>query len=97
MKRTCILAIIGLSMALAACGGKGDDKLGEQAQEAGENKADKMDAVADNMSGTAEDLMQANADATRQAGDAKEDAIDRSDVNADALTPAERQKVINGN
>lgn len=97
MKRTCISAIVGLSMTLAACGGKGDDKLGEQAQEAAENKADKMDAMADNMSGTAEDMMQANADATREAGAAKEEAIDKSDVNADALTPAEREKVINGN
>lgn len=92
-----LAAAVGLSLALAACGGKGDDKLGEQAQEAMENKADRMDAMADNMSGTAEDMMQANADATREAGEAKEEAIDRSDVNADAMTPAEREKVINGN
>lgn len=98
MTRTSTLAaIVGLSLALAACGGKGDDKLGEQTQEAAENKADKMDAMADNMSGTAEDLMQAKADATREAGDAREEAIDESDINAAALTPAERAKVINGN
>lgn len=98
MKRTSALAAaFGLSLALAACGGKGDDKLGEQAQEAAENKADKMDAMADNMSGTAEDMMEATADATREAGEAKEEAIDRSDVNADAMTQAEREKVINGN
>lgn len=98
MKRTTtIAAAIAFSLSLAACGGKGDDKLGEQAQEAAENKADKMDAMADNMSGTAEDMMQANADATREAGDAKEEAIDESDVNADAMAPAERAKVINGN
>jgi len=92
-----IAAAIVLSLVLAACGGKGDDKLGEQVQEAAENKADKMDAMADNMSGTSEDLMQAKADATRVAGDAKEEAIDDSDMNAEALTPAERAKVINGN
>lgn len=98
MKRTSTIAVaIGMSLALAACGGKGDDKLGEQVQEAAENKADKMDAMADNMSGTAEDMMQANADATREAGDAKEEAIDDADVNADALTPAERAKIVNGN
>ncbi|CAD7339789.1 MULTISPECIES: lipoprotein [Sphingobium] len=98
MKRTTTLAaIIGMSLTLAACGGKGDDKLGEQAQEAAENKADKMDAMADNMSGTAEDMMQAKADATREAGEAREEAIDESDINAEALTPAERAKVINGN
>lgn len=98
MKRTSALAAaVGISLSLAACGGKGDDKLGEQAQEAAENKADKMDAMADNMSGTAEDLMEAKADATREAGEAKEEAIDRSDVNADEMTPAEREQVINGN
>lgn len=98
MYRTSMLpAIIGLGLTLTACGGKGDDKLGEQAQEAAENKADKMDAMADNMSGTAEDLMQANADATREAGDAREEAIDDSDVNAQALSQAERSKVVNGN
>jgi hypothetical protein len=86
-----------LSLTLAACGGTGDDKLGDQVQQAAENKADKMDAMADNMSGTAEDLMQAKADATLEAGDAKEEAIDDSDINADALSPAERAKVINGN
>ena len=98
MKHTTTLAaIIGMSLTLAACGGKGDDKLGEQAQEAAENKADKMDAMADNMSGTAEDMMQAKADATREAGEAREEAIDESDINAEALTPAELAKVINGN
>ncbi|MDR7157008.1 putative small secreted protein [Sphingobium xenophagum] len=98
MKRASIIAAaVGFSLTLAACGGKGDDKLGEQVQESAENKADKMDAMADNMSGTAEDMMQANADATREAGDAKEEAIDDSDINAEALTPAERAKIINGN
>ncbi|PHR97578.1 MAG: hypothetical protein COA80_07360 [Leeuwenhoekiella sp.] len=98
MKRASIIAAaVGFSLALAACGGKGDDKLGEQVQEAAENKADKMDAMADNMSGTAKDMMQANADATREAGDAKEEAIDDSDINAEALTPAERAKIIKGN
>ena len=97
MKRASMIAAVGLSLTLAACGGKGDDKLGEQVQEAAENKADKLDAMADNMSGTPEDMMQANADATREAGDAKEEAIDDSDINAEALTPSERATIINGN
>ena len=46
MKRASIIAAaVGFSLALAACGGKGDDKLGEQVQEAAENKADKMQAT----------------------------------------------------
>jgi hypothetical protein len=88
---------VGMSLALAACGGTGDDKLGEQAQEAAESKADKLDAMADNASGTSEDLLDAQADATREAGEAREEAIDESDVNAEALSPTDRAKVINGN
>jgi hypothetical protein len=91
------ITAFAISLALSACGGKGDDKLGGQAQEAMENKADKMDAMADNMSGTAEDMMEAKADATREAGEAKEEAIDRSDVNADALSAAQRSEIVNGN
>ena len=97
IRTSTFIATVAMSLALSACGGKGDDKLGEQAQEAMENKADQMDAMADNMSGTAEYMMQANADAMREAGEAKEEAIDRSDVNADALSKAEREKIVNGN
>ena len=97
IRTSTFIATVAMSLALSACGGKGDDKLGEHAQEAMENRADKMDAMADNMSGTAEDMMQANADAMREAGEAKEEAIDRSDVNADALSKAEREKIVNGN
>ena len=89
-------AIAAAFLALAACGGKGDDTLGEQAQEAAENKADVMEEMADNMSGTAEDMMEANADAAREAGDAKEEAIDDADVNADAMSNAQKEAVING-
>jgi hypothetical protein len=94
---TAFTAAVGMTLALTACGGKGDDKLGEQAQEAAENKADKLDAMADNASGTTEDLLEAKADATREAGEAREEAIDESDVNAEALSPSDRAKAINGN
>jgi hypothetical protein len=53
--------------------------------------------MADNASGTSEDLLDARADTTREAGEAREEAIDESDVNAEALSPTERSKVINGN
>ncbi len=41
------------------------------------------------------DRMEANAKATRDAGEAKEGAIDRSDLNTDALSEAERLKIVN--
>ncbi len=94
MKALMIAAVAAGCLALAACGGKGDDALGEQAQENMENKADAMDAAADNMSGPAADQLEAQADATREAGEAKEEAIDDADLNADAMTPAEKNAVV---
>jgi hypothetical protein len=40
-------------------------------------------------------MMQAKADATREAGDAKEEAIDDSDINADALSNAQKSEIVN--
>jgi hypothetical protein len=97
MRKTWIGALAPALLLLAACGGKGDDKLADQAHDALENKADAMDAAADNMTGPAADMMEANAQATHDAADAKEEAIDDSDVNADALTAGEKSAVINGN
>ncbi|RYD94563.1 MAG: hypothetical protein EOP61_21430 [Sphingomonadales bacterium] len=97
MRIVMLAAVSALSLTLASCGGKGDDKLGDQAQEAMDNKADAMDAGADNMTGAAEDAMEARADATREAGDAKEEAIDDSDVNADKLTPEQKKAVVDPN
>lgn len=81
--------------ALAACGGDGDDAMGEQVQESYENQADSLDAMADNTSGTAEDSLEAQADALREEGERKEEAIDDSDVDADAMTPAEQNNLAN--
>jgi hypothetical protein len=94
VKALMIAAAAAGCLTLAACGGKGDDALGEQAQENMENKADAMDAAADNMSGPAADSLEAQADATREAGEAKEEAIDDADLNADAMTPAEKNAVV---
>ena len=73
-------------LALAACGGKGDDSLGDNIADNADAVADNMEAVADNMSNdAAADSLEANADAVRDAGEAKEEAIDDADVNAQAL------------
>ena len=42
-----IVAVYG-SLALAACGGKGDESLGENVQSNYENAAENLDAMADN-------------------------------------------------
>lgn len=94
MRAIMVVTLTAASLALAACGGKGDDKLGEQAQEALENRADAMDVAADNMSGPAADSMEVRADAMRDAGNAKEERIDDADLNVDAMSGVEKKEVV---
>ena len=81
-------AIMGAAfLALAACGGKGDDTAGDNVEQAYDNQADAMDAAADNMTNdAASDALENKADATREVGSAKEEAIDDADVNATNAT-----------
>ncbi|HEX8308857.1 MAG TPA: hypothetical protein VF645_10625 [Allosphingosinicella sp.] len=73
-------------IALAACGGKGDDSLGD-------NVADKADAEASNIEAvgeasgndSVEDAAEDKAEVVREVGEAKEEAIDDADVNAAAV------------
>jgi hypothetical protein len=76
-------ALVGAaSLALTACGGQGDDSLGENVQENYENAAENLDAAAANTSGAEAANLENQADALREEGDNKEDAIDDADVNA---------------
>ena len=80
-------ALVGAAaLALAACGGKGDDSLGENVQENMENAADALDAAAANTANDAEAANLANqADALKAAGDNAESAIDKADVDANQV------------
>lgn len=92
MKRTAIiLAAMALPFTLAACGGDGDDALGDRAEENYDAAADNLEALADNATtpGAAASLEQ-QADNLEAIGEQKEEAIDDSDVDADQLT--EEQK-----
>ena len=73
-------ALVGAaSLALAACGGKGDDSLGENVQENMENAADALNAQAE---ATGNETLANQSDALRDAGENAEEAIDEADVNA---------------
>jgi ABC-type glycerol-3-phosphate transport system substrate-binding protein len=84
-------------LALAACGGKGDDALGDNAAEAAEAQADNLEAAADNATTEVQsDALEDRAGAVRDVGKAKEEAIDDADVNADAMSNQQKEEVVNG-
>ena len=68
-------------LALAACGGQGDDSLGDNAAQAAENEAEALEEQADNAtSERQEEALEANASVVRETGEAKEEAIDEADI-----------------
>ncbi|NJC06977.1 hypothetical protein GGQ97_002770 [Sphingomonas kaistensis] len=83
MKKLSFALVGAASLALAACGGKGDDSLGDNVNDNYEAAADNLEAMADNTTNGAEAASLENqADALEAEGDRKEDAIDDADVNA---------------
>lgn len=88
MKALATTAALGAALlALTACGGKGDDKLGDNVEQAYDNQADALDAKADEL--------EAQADNLRDEGDRKEEAIDDSDVDATALNAEQKADFVN--
>ena len=92
-----LLLPAALALMLAACGGSGDDTLGDQAATAAENRADALEDQADN-AGTErqEDSLEDQAEAVRETGQGREEAIDDSDIDAGALSNRERGAMVNG-
>ena len=81
MKSLLTAALGAAALSLAACGGQGDDSLGDNAADAAEAQAENLEAAADNTSNEAQaDALETRADAVEEAGEAKEEAIDDADV-----------------
>jgi ElaB/YqjD/DUF883 family membrane-anchored ribosome-binding protein len=73
-------------LALAACGGKGDDSLGDNISDNADAVAENIEAVTENSGNEAvEEAGEQKAEAVRDMGEAQEEAVDDADVNAAAL------------
>ncbi len=96
MKTILTPAIAAAALLLAACGGQGDDALGDNAAEAGEAQSENLEAQAENASGDAAGALEDQADAAEDRGQAREEQIDDSDVNADQLSDAQKNALVNG-
>lgn len=73
-------------LALAACGGQGDDSLGDNVADQAEATAENIEAVGEASGNEAvDDAAEDKAEAVRDMGEAKEEAIDNADVNAAAV------------
>jgi hypothetical protein len=82
------ISTISATLALAACGGNGDDKLAERVEDRADARADEMENKAD--------ALDARAEAVRERGEDRADAIDAADVNADKMTVNEKNAVVVG-
>ena len=83
MKKISFAIVGAAALALAACGGKGDDALGDNVADNYEAAADNLEMMADNTANGAEAAVLENqADALEAEGARKEEAIDDANVNA---------------
>jgi ABC-type glycerol-3-phosphate transport system substrate-binding protein len=83
MKKMSFALVGAAALALAACGGSGDDTLAENTQENFEAAADNFEAAAENAATPAQaETLENQADALEAEGARKEEAIDDADVNA---------------
>ena len=96
MKKIFLPALAATALTLTACGGQGDDALGDNAADAAEAQAENLEAMADNSTGAQAEALEQQADAVEDAGERREEAIDESDVNADSLSNEQRNALVNG-
>ena len=92
MNKTAFALVGAASIALAGCGGQGDDALGENVQENMENQADNLDALAANAGDAEAEALGNQADQLRDEGERREEAIDDADV----TNAAEADQAVNG-
>jgi hypothetical protein len=82
MKKLSFAVVGAAALALAACGGQGDDTAGDNVADNYDAAAENLEAAADNATGAEAANLEAQADALEETGEQKEEAIDEADVNA---------------
>ncbi len=83
MKKLSFAIVGAATLALAACGGQGDDALADNVADNYEAAADNLEMMADNTANGAEAAVLENqADALEAEGARQEEAIDEADLNA---------------
>lgn len=95
MKTILTPAIAAAMLLVSACGGQGDDALGDNAADAGEVQAENLEAMAENASGARAENLKDQAEAAEERGAEREEQIDDSDVNADKLSKAQKEALTN--
>ena len=89
MKRIFVPALCAAVLTLSACGGQGDDSLGDNVSDAADARADNLEEMADNATGAEAERLEQRADAVEEQGEAMEERIDEADVNAEGMTTAQ--------
>ena len=82
MKKLSFAVVGAAALALAACGGQGDDAAGDNVADNYEAAADNLEAAADNAAGAEAANLESQADALEEEGESQEEAIDDADANA---------------
>jgi hypothetical protein len=85
MKKLSFAIVGAAALALAACGGQGDDALGDNIEDNYDAAADNLEAMADNAVGNEAAALENQADALEAEGAAAAEAVDEADVNAAAV------------
>ncbi|RYF24231.1 MAG: hypothetical protein EOO77_00465 [Oxalobacteraceae bacterium] len=85
--RKSILFLSALAFApLAGCGGNGDDKLAHRVEKAADNRADALETRANTLDERAKQV--------RAKGEQRGDAIDAADLNAAAMSNAQKDAIV---
>lgn len=83
MRKVSFALVGAAALALAACGGQGDDALGDNVADNYDAAADNLEDMADNTANEAQsDALENQADALEDEGERREEAIDEADVNS---------------